>query len=359
MKNKKYIIVGVDPGITTGLCAIDLDGKILKLYSSKKMGFEKIVGWINEVGVPIVIACDVEVPPQLIKKLSMQLKTKIYHPPHDLKVGEKQRITEDIPTKDDHQRDACAAALFAFKKYQSLFKKVDSFLKKIGKEEKGDEVKKKLLFREAKNIKDALKEKVEEVNLQKKKRVKHLEKENEATVLRKEITYLRNKLDEIKTELKKEKGKNRELREKLSLKKSNKELLQLADKRKSVISSLEEKILKMKIEISKLREELQRKNEEERILKKYDCYIIREINNLSEKEAEKIKDEFGDVILVKNLTLPSKSVAHLLKKQHINIIIYEKGKKLADKLTKDGFTLINSKAITIQVIANNTNAPRQ
>ena len=104
----------------------------------------------------------------------------------------------------------------------------------------------------------------------------------------------------------------------------------------------------MKIEISKLREELQRKNEEERILKKYDCYIIREINNLSEKEAEKIKDEFGDVILVKNLTLPSKSVAHLLKKQHINIIIYEKGKKLADKLTKDGFTLINSKEIKIQ-----------
>jgi predicted RNase H-like nuclease (RuvC/YqgF family) len=333
MKNKIYLIVGVDPGITTGLCAIDLHGNIIKHYSSKRMGFEKIVSWINSTGTPIIIACDVEIPPQIIKKLSMQFKAKIFHPPKDLKVGEKQRITQGIDTEDDHQRDSCSAAILAYKKYSTLFKKVDYFLSKIGKEEKSDEIKKKILFGEARNIKEALKEKVDDINLQKKKRVKHKEKEKEATILKREINNLKEELEKVQKQLEKERQKNERLIEELANKKSDTELKKLANIRQATIQSLEEKILELKLEVERLKKENKRKSKEEIIIKKYDCYLIREIEDLSEKEIEKIGDAFGDAILVKKLSLPSKRTIAFLKKKKIPVILYEKGKKISDKVS--------------------------
>ncbi len=348
MKNKKYLIVGVDPGITTGLCAIDLNGKLVKTYSSKKMGIEKIISWMESVGIPIVIACDVKVPPFIVKKLSMLLKAKLVHPPYDLKVGEKQKMTSGLPTKDDHQRDSCAAALFAFKKYNSLFRRVDVYIDEIGKPEKGDEIKKKLILGGAKSIKDAAKEKVEKINLQRKKRSRYIEKESLTTSMKKEIDSLKKLLEKSKERIVFLENENKKLKKKLSLKKSNSEMKSLAEKRKSVIKTLEEKILLLKVEISKLKKINSFVENECRVIKARDCYIVRKVKNLSDDEISKIENAFGDALLVEELTLPSKRTLGFLKRNRISVILFRRGKKLKDILLSKGFTIVDEKDVNIK-----------
>jgi len=345
MKSKPYLIVGIDPGITTGVCALNLNGDIINAYSSKKMGMKKIISWIENIGTPILVACDVNKPPYLVKKLSMFFKSKFFHPKHDLKVGEKQKITETINSKleDDHQRDSCAAALLAFKKYKKLFHKVDITLEKMGKTEKSDEVKRKIIFGEAKNIKDALKEKPEEINLQKKKRVKYLEAESKLTKLKRELTGTKNILENLKDNLNSLKKENLKLKKELSSKKSSKELIDLAKKRKEVISILEKRIVKLRSMINSLKEENKRLILEQNIVKKYDCFIIKQVKKLDVNEISKIKNLFGSILMADKLTIPGKDVIKLLKRKNVKIIFYNKNDGPSNILRSMGFEVFRIK----------------
>ena len=159
----KYLIVGVDPGITAAIACLDLDGNIVRIESGKKLGFNKIVELISEVGRPIIISTDVMYAPSLIKKLAEKYRSKIVIPNRNLKVGEKIKIVKDnfenLKLENDHQRDALASAIFAFEKFKPLFEKIDKVLSKEDKEDEAELVKKKLVLGEAASIKDALKKK--------------------------------------------------------------------------------------------------------------------------------------------------------------------------------------------------------
>jgi predicted RNase H-like nuclease (RuvC/YqgF family) len=133
----KKLIVGVDPGITTGLAIMNLDGEIIDLKSTKSFSRSKIINHIYQFGEPLVLASDTTPASNFIIKLAKNTKSKLYIPKKILAVSEKQEtVSQYIGGKypkvtDSHKRDALAAAIKAYQNYQPMFKKVEEKLKTI------------------------------------------------------------------------------------------------------------------------------------------------------------------------------------------------------------------------------------
>ena len=339
------LIVGIDPGITTGICALNLNGKPVIIKSSKKMGINKIIETIRQKGIPIVIATDVKNPPALIKKLTSTTKARLVSPDRDLKVGEKQKIVyETFPNLklNSHETDACAAAIFAYRKFKTLFRKVDVHLKQLGKEEKREAVIRKIILGEAKSIKDALKEKQEEITKQEKKRVKKKSKEAD----------LKLKIMKLTEEIIKLKEENKKLKEKARITKTKppEEILESLKKKEHNINVLKELLLKEKKEKQKLTDKIRDYIEKLKIVKEGNILITR-LKDLSKEEIEKLHEEDSDNILyVNKLTKPSKKTISKLKKLRIKAIVFDEGKKF-DELSE--FFTIKSENIAINK-RNNT-----
>lgn len=56
----RYLIVGIDPGTTTAFAALDLDGNLLHLQSSRQMNMGDVIEALYKVGKPLIIASDVQ-----------------------------------------------------------------------------------------------------------------------------------------------------------------------------------------------------------------------------------------------------------------------------------------------------------
>ena len=120
----KRLIVGVDPGVYTAIVILDLRGKVIASRVSKEFGEEGAVSYIMQFGKPIIIATDVSIAPHFVEKLSAIFNAKLIKPPKDIPVSRK----EEIELKDPHLRDAMAAALYAYRHYENVFRNIDSKL---------------------------------------------------------------------------------------------------------------------------------------------------------------------------------------------------------------------------------------
>ncbi|HMK53306.1 MAG TPA: DUF460 domain-containing protein [Methanobacteriaceae archaeon] len=135
-ENSRGIIVGFDPGLTVGLAILDLDGNVLSVGSFKETSRSDIVSYIMGYGKTILISTDVYPHPKMVKKLSSTLKSRIDAPNKFISVESKIETVEtylkskshsplskvvpsdEIP-QNAHERDALAAALKTYKKYQN------------------------------------------------------------------------------------------------------------------------------------------------------------------------------------------------------------------------------------------------
>ncbi len=123
---KLHLIVGVDPGTTTGLAAIDFRGKVVDLYSSKDLGLDKSVERLVSLGSVSVVATDVAPAPGFVHKMASKLGAIVYAPPESALVLDKIALTRNHRTGDAHQRDSLAAALLAYSTYRNKFAKIES-----------------------------------------------------------------------------------------------------------------------------------------------------------------------------------------------------------------------------------------
>ncbi|MCK4491312.1 MAG: DUF460 domain-containing protein [Candidatus Altiarchaeales archaeon] len=125
-----HLIVGVDPGTTTGIAVLNLEGKLVDVLSSKDFGMDKVISHIISLGRASLIATDVNPTPFFISKLSAQLGSTVFTPPESLGVEGKISLTRDYVFRNTHERDALAAALNAYNKLKNKLQKIPS-----GKEE--------------------------------------------------------------------------------------------------------------------------------------------------------------------------------------------------------------------------------
>jgi predicted RNase H-like nuclease (RuvC/YqgF family) len=121
-----YLIVGVDPGTTKGVAALDFKGNVVGLLSGKEMGLDAVLSYLIGLGTVSVVATDVCPAPDFVLKVASQLGAIVYVPAESAKVVEKMEATKHYSVDDTHQRDALSAALIAFASYKNKFIKIDS-----------------------------------------------------------------------------------------------------------------------------------------------------------------------------------------------------------------------------------------
>jgi predicted RNase H-like nuclease (RuvC/YqgF family) len=117
----RYLIVGIDPGTTTAIAALDLDGNLLYLASSRQMGMSDVIEAIYRVGKPLVIASDVHEMPFSVEKIRRAFNGIAYSPRQDMSVETKHELTAPFQYQNDHERDALAAAVDAYRSYRNKF----------------------------------------------------------------------------------------------------------------------------------------------------------------------------------------------------------------------------------------------
>ncbi len=152
-QKKNYVIVGIDPGIETGLAVIDLSMRPLLVASSRELDRASILTKIYSVGIPVLVATDKNPPPDTVKKIASTLGVPLYVPPKSLSVAEKESLVEwfrrrsrtDIRIETSHERDALAAAIKAYKVFERKFAEIERKVRELGIDVDIDELKTLLL----------------------------------------------------------------------------------------------------------------------------------------------------------------------------------------------------------------------
>lgn len=243
----KPLIVGIDVGTTSGIAVFDLKRNLL--YSGSKRGFStsEIINKILNFGKPLIIATDKKKAPSKINKIAASFNCKVFSPDHDLSVEEKESIVK-ISIKNSHEKDALAAALFAYRRHGAKFTSIDRTLAIMNLEKFSDRVKEMIINKEAKNISEA----IEMIKPKKEEKVKQVFKEV--------------KLDW--------KEKAKEYKKKLSEQKRSYEILKLyADRLEEKTKTLEKQKKNLLEEEMKKKEEVRRKIMREKELRSKDILI--------------------------------------------------------------------------------------
>ncbi len=124
----KYLIVGIDPGTTTAIAALDLEGNLLHLSSSRQMSMSDVTEVLYKIGKPLIIASDVHEMPYSVEKVRRAFNGVAYTPRQDVSVETKLELAAPHPYRNDHERDALSAALDAYRSYKNKFQ---SILKRV------------------------------------------------------------------------------------------------------------------------------------------------------------------------------------------------------------------------------------
>ncbi len=137
VKRRDHVFVGIDPGTTTAVGIVDLDGRPLDTWYSRTADTAAVIEWIIERGQPVLIAADVTPMPETVEKIRRSFDAAGWTPESDLPVDEKLHRTRSASTANDHERDALAAALFAHDEYADTIERV---VEKVPRELDRDEV---------------------------------------------------------------------------------------------------------------------------------------------------------------------------------------------------------------------------
>lgn len=136
------LIAGIDPGTTTGICLIDLKGHCVLIKSMKNVGKETIIEEMMKHGKVVAIATDKVPIPDTIMKIGAMMNVKVFSPSRSMSQEYKTNMMKrfGIITKNLHQRDACAAALWLYHKFENKFRHIDSMDIEEDKKEKVKEM---------------------------------------------------------------------------------------------------------------------------------------------------------------------------------------------------------------------------
>lgn len=120
--SRKALIVGIDPGNTSAVAALNLDGEIELLESRREFAREKIIEEIIQIGKPVVIASDREELPSNVEKIAQSMGSEKFTPEEDLSSRKKNQLGEG---ENSHEIDALASAKHAFNSLSRNIRKIN------------------------------------------------------------------------------------------------------------------------------------------------------------------------------------------------------------------------------------------
>ncbi|MFB6174571.1 MAG: DUF460 domain-containing protein [Candidatus Nanohalobium sp.] len=205
-KKKKALIVGIDPGSTSAVAAVDLDGEIELLESGKNFPSSEIIERIVKVGRPVVIASDKGKTPSTVQDIGSSLGAEIFEPDEDL---DSQRKKELGKGANDHEKDAVASAVYAYNSLQREIRKIEKYKDKLDIER--PEVAKRYFSDRPLEPEE---EENEEEHVEEAEESSEVEKDREKQRLNRKIQNLEEQVDALKSELGEERRDRKKLRQK-------------------------------------------------------------------------------------------------------------------------------------------------
>jgi predicted RNase H-like nuclease (RuvC/YqgF family) len=124
-----HILVGIDPGMTTGIVITDLNLDLLFSKSKKNFSKGEILFHISNYGIPILVCADVNPIPTLVKKIAASFNSKLISPSIQLDKMRKKKLIQPFKSLklDNHEKDALSAISYAYGKFDNQFSKLDKY----------------------------------------------------------------------------------------------------------------------------------------------------------------------------------------------------------------------------------------
>jgi len=137
---RKRLILGLDPGTTWGYALLDLSGTVIETKSSKGIGMSQILRAVTEKGKILAVATDKKTVPFQVSKMAASLGARVLKPSFDLSQEEKRILTREYDFADSHQKDALAAAIYAFKLFKPKLQSVEVYVQKLSNSQPAGEI---------------------------------------------------------------------------------------------------------------------------------------------------------------------------------------------------------------------------
>lgn len=118
----KPLIVGVDPGSTSAVAALNFEGNLELLESGKNFPPRQIISELVEEGKPVIVGSDKSSTPSKVEKIANSVGAEIFEPVEDLSQERKRELGEG---RNSHEQDASAAAIHAFKQLRDSLDKIE------------------------------------------------------------------------------------------------------------------------------------------------------------------------------------------------------------------------------------------
>ncbi len=324
MENRKLLIVGIDPGTTIGYAVLDIEGNLVHLGSSKQLDLNQIISKTIDIGKVVLVGTDKAKVPNLVYSFATKLGARVINPEEDLKVDEKKKMISSFNFGDEHQGDALASALFAYKETKALLDRIDFFAEEYKKHGLKDRIKELVIAKRIsiKNAVSIIEDKNEESKVMEKVIAEKKPSEND-------FLRLYNKLKKSETEIKLVKSYNSSLKKKIinmekqtkleEPKTTNKPQMDFKENRirflENKVKSKEKEAEHLKLLIKKLDEIVSEINNYY-ILKKLDTLGINEFNFKNKV----LNIQSNDILLVDNPNIASADVVGLLKNKVFVIV---------------------------------------
>ena len=116
------LIVGIDPGNTSAVAALDLDGDIKLVESEREFPPRDIIMRLIEIGTPVVVGCDTKKMPSTVEKIASSLGAKKFSPEEDLESNRKKELGSK--GNNSHEKDAIAAAIHTHNNFRKSIEKI-------------------------------------------------------------------------------------------------------------------------------------------------------------------------------------------------------------------------------------------
>jgi len=122
----KKLIVGIDPGSTIGVALLDLGGRKVACISFEGGGIAGASRVIERHGTPSLVACDVTPPPDMAVKLASYFSCRLFVPGRQIREEEKRAVASGAGARNNHERDAYCAAVYAFRASANKLRQIDA-----------------------------------------------------------------------------------------------------------------------------------------------------------------------------------------------------------------------------------------
>ena len=374
-RERATVIFGVDPGTTTAIAAISLEGELLEVVSARDFTLHESLLLASKYRAVAIVASDVSPAPRFVEKMASKLNATLFTPTQSLAVEEKIRLVDERFGKEayrnPHERDAIAAALKAYNSVKSKLENIDRRLHSLNALHLRDEV--RLAVLRGESLDSVLKRLLTRVEPEQKEEEK-LE-ESVPNEYRGIIKSLRNDLKLLKEEVQeRERIIKRKSRVIATLKRRLREVLK--EERRRVI--LEEEVVRRERAIAELRRKLEEairendalrrrieKLEQELELKrKADLEVVKVLKKFTREEVLAAKERHrlveGDVVYIADTSGAGRSAAEELLRLKPRAIIADinRASHLAKEVLEDA-VIIEPDEIELKLVADFAVAEKQ